>query len=101
MTLDRFEAWWNRNPERRELSGSAKELARSIWNAACEDSTHLLTMSAELMDEAAGMLSAVSPEVLEAIPTHRWSLADELGGAASLCRDSLSRPSADDKEETC
>ena len=73
MTLNRFEAWWNRNPERRELSGPAKELARSIWNAAQED----------LADDM--------PLLTPRVPS--WQ--------NDVLSQPLSRPSADDKEETC
>ena len=73
MTLNRFEAWWNRNPERRELSGSAKELARSIWNAAQED----------LADDM--------PLLTPRVPS--WQ--------NDVLSQPLSRPSADDKEKTC
>ena len=73
MTFNRFEAWWNRNPERRELSGSAKELARSIWTAA--------------QDDFADDMPMLTPRV----PS--WQ--------NEVLSKPLSRPSADGKEETC
>lgn len=49
-----------------------------------------LEMAAGLMEEAASLLEAVGPEVLEKLPNFRWLLCDELGGAAAILRDRLS-----------
>jgi hypothetical protein len=50
---------------------------------------HDLTMAASLMDEAAAILEALGPDVLEKLPNWRWPLTDELGGAAGILRDRL------------
>ena len=101
MKDERFETWWASNPARVTLNPAAKEVARGIWHAACEDSAYLLTMSASLMDEAAKTLSVVPPAVLDAIPVHRWPLSDELGGAALLCRDAIPRFATRGKGTPC
>lgn len=49
-----------------------------------------LEMAASLMEEAASLLEAVGPEVLEKLPNFRWPLCDELSGAAGILRDRMS-----------
>ena len=68
-----------------------KELEARI--AALEGDAHAeFNMAVPLMDEAAAILEALSPDVLEKLPNWRWPLADELSGAAGILRDRLARP---------
>lgn len=48
-----------------------------------------LEMAARLLEEAGNLISCLPPDELEKIPTYRWPLADELGGAVGICHDTI------------
>lgn len=52
-----------------------------------KDLKYSLGMAASLLQEAAAVLEALSPDVLEKLPNWRWPLTDELGGAALILLD--------------